>query len=95
MVQHKKCYDSWKILKSVSPTRSCNIFWNFCFDNCQIILVLNVNATNSNDLVSKKAHYIRSLECVNKVIPMKNNKEYREVNKEIIIEKNKDYRKKI
>ena len=81
MVQNKYCYNSWKILKTVCPTRSCKIFENYGFDNCQIILFQNVNATHYNDLVSS------SLKSVNKEISMRSKKEYREVNKEIVREK--------
>ena len=87
MVQHKTSYKTWKDDKKCSFTTSSNIITKYGFDNCQIILLENVSATNYNDLVSREAHYIRSLECVNKVIPMRTDKEYKKDNKENIKKK--------
>ena len=95
MVQHKSQYKIWKNLEKGRPTRSCNIFEKYGFYNCQIVLLENVNATNYNDLVSREAHYIRSLECVNKVIPMRTDKEYYDDNIKYYKQYYKDNKDKI
>jgi len=85
MNQHKGLY---KINK-----KQCNVkllFDKYGVENCNIILIESVEANNKMELHQREAHYIKTLKCVNKLIPLRTDKEYRENNKE----KDKEYRKK-
>ena len=44
-------------------------------DKCKIILLECVNAKNKDELIARKAHYIRELKCLNKDIPNRPHKE--------------------
>ena len=74
-------------------------------NNYDIILIENVVCENKDALHSRERHYIESLECVNKVIPGRSDKEYYidnkdkikeyiKINKNMIAEKKKIYRDK-
>ena len=52
------------------------------FGDVQIILVINFSCHSKEELNSKVADYIRNNECVNKQIPGRTYKQYREDNKE-------------
>jgi len=58
---------------------SCEIIKN---NNYDIILLELVNCDSKDELKAKERFYIDTLDCVNKVIPGRTNKEYREVNKD-------------
>ena len=91
MVQHRNQYKNWLLGKD-DMTTSFKIFDKYGLNNCQIIVLENVNATNFNDLRAREAHFIKSLECVNKQIPTRTRRQYYEDNKDKIIELNKIYR---
>lgn len=62
---------------------------------CRIILVENFSCNNKEELTAREAYYIRNFPCVNKNIPGRTSKEYREDNKEKLNEKKKEYREKL
>ena len=68
--------------------------------NYSIILVENCPCNSKDELLKRERHYIETLECVNKQIPGRTNKEYREIkeNKDKAIERatkwNKDNKEK-
>ena len=80
MVLHKKHHKEWLNYRR-GLTTSFKIFDKYGFQNCQIILLENVNANNINELLSREAHYIKTLNCVNKYIPKRTHKEHYEDNK--------------
>ena len=51
-------------------------------EQCQIVLIENVNAKSKDELLSREKHYIKSVKCVNKCIPGRTKKEYYETHKE-------------
>ena len=61
-------------------------------NNFDIILLELVNCNSKDELKSRERFYIETLDCVNKNIPGRTNKEYKETNKEKITEYNKEYR---
>ena len=61
-------------------------------ENYEIILVENFPCNSKDQLHARERFYIESNECVNKIIPTRTKKEYREQNKEEIAKYQKQYR---
>ena len=91
MVYHRKDYKKFKNAKK-SKTTAFNLFDKYGIDNCDIILLESVEANSKDELHQREAHYIKTIKCVNKYIPLRTSKEYRQDNKEQIKERNKQYR---
>ena len=60
-------------------------------NNYRIYLIEKYSCDTKEELLSKEGQYIRSLECVNKVIPCRTRKQYKEDNKEKMQEYHKHY----
>ena len=56
-----------------------------------IMLLENVKCETVDELRVRERFHIENIECVNKVIPSRTDKEYKQINKEKIIEYNKEY----
>ena len=56
-----------------------------------IILLEDCPCENKDQLSARERYYIESLNCINKIIPGRTDKEYYENNKEKFSQKNKDY----
>jgi ribosome-interacting GTPase 1 len=95
MDKHRKDFKEWVNKKNSSRRiphlRSFDIFEEYGLENCKIILIECCPCNSKDELVAKEAYYIKTLECVNKVIPNRTSKEYKEDNKEWIKEKNKKF----
>ena len=81
MSAHRRTYKMWKA-RNIHYMTSFILFEKFGVDCCNIILLENTNATNYVELASREAHYIKSLKCVNHVIPLRTDQEYREATKD-------------
>jgi hypothetical protein len=68
--------------KKCNNTRCSILFEKYGVDNCNIILIENVNASSSDELRAREAFYIQSMNCVNKNIPLRTQKQYNIDNKE-------------
>jgi adenylate kinase family enzyme len=90
MDTHRKDYKLWKNEKRGKVT-SFDIFDKYGLENCVITLLETVNANSKDELYTRERYYIKSLKCVNKVIPMRTNKEYYNDNKIKIVEKHNQY----
>jgi hypothetical protein len=90
MAGHKYLYKKWK-LGGVSHYKSFEIFDKYGVDNCIITLLENVNVNSKDELLTRESHYVKTLECVNRIVPNRSRKEYRDDNKEILIEIKKKY----
>ena len=77
---------------SFDKTCSFDLFEKYGIENCRILLLELVNARTKDELHTREAHYIKTLKCVNKVIPNRTRKDYYEDKKTFIIEKHKIYR---
>ena len=66
------------------------MFDEYGVDNCKIVLIENVYASDYDELASREAYYIRTIKCVNKIIPLRTSAEYYKDNNEKI----KEYREK-
>ena len=66
------------------------------FDNVDIILIENCPCNSKDELHAREAYYIKSLDCVNKCVPLRpkheTDKLYREKNHDIIKENATKYR---
>ena len=62
------------------------------FEDAKIELVENYSCNSKKELELREAYYIHNENCVNKYIPCRSKKEYREDNKEQIAEHMKQYR---
>ena len=89
MVRHRENYLQAKEKRYLT---SFILFDKYGIDNCNIILLESVDAKDYNELVAREAHYIKTLKCVNKVVPLRTRKEYYDDNREIFIMKEKQYR---
>jgi len=74
MIAHKYCYKLYKEGKSHYYT-SFKLFDKYGFENCQIVLLENVEATNKDELTAKEKHYIENLNNINKNITGRTRKE--------------------
>jgi hypothetical protein len=94
MTAHHTSYKQYKNNKS-RLTYAYLLFDKYGLENCNIILLELVEANSKDELHQREAHFIKTLKCVNKKIPLRTHKEYRDQNKEDIKEKKKNiYRKK-
>jgi hypothetical protein len=91
MTKHRSDYKEWKN-GTITKTTSFDLFEKYGLENCKIILLENLNANSKDELISREAFYIRTLKCVNKVIPDRTRKEYREDKKDEIKEYEKKHR---
>jgi len=95
MDKHRKDFKEWVNKKNSSRIiphlRSFDIFEEYGLESCKIILIECCPCNSKDELVAEEVYYIKTLECVNKVIPNRTNKEYKEDNKEWIKEKNKKF----
>jgi hypothetical protein len=81
MVQHRSMYKSW--IDGVENIRNYSvfrIFEKFGVDNCRIVLVELCPCESKDELLKRESHYIRTVECVNKIIPDRTRKESRAIN---------------
>ena len=75
MGEHREIYKNW--LKT--NTRKCTcflLFDKYGVENCTIVLLETINASSKDELLAREKHFIQSLKCVNKYIPLRSNKEY-------------------
>ncbi len=92
MTAHRQSYCTWK-KGNYGKVRSFELFEEYGIENCNIILLELCPCKSKDELNAKEAHYIRTLKCVNKVIPGRTQKQYIEENKNKIKEYDKQYKK--
>lgn len=80
LYQHKKKYESWKAGKF--PFITSFKLYDQDYENVKIILVEELECENKQQLIKRERYYIENNKCVNKNIPTRTNKEYREDNKD-------------
>ena len=74
-VKHRSDYNRWKKDNNKFIT-SYRIFDKYGIGNCQVVLLELVNANDFNELKAREKHYTKTLKCVNKLIPLRNDNEY-------------------
>ena len=90
MGQHRTHYKQWKV-GTKGMTTSFILFDKYGVDACKIILIQSFSCNSKNELTSKEAEFIKTLKCVNKLIPNRTDKEYYQDNKEKIAANAKIY----
>ena len=76
MVEHRSAYKNWKLTESGGKCSVCGIFDQYGVDNCKIVLIESYPCNTKDELGSREAHFIRSMNCVNKTIPNRDLKQY-------------------
>ena len=81
MTAHRSDYRKYLNGKGSNIT-SFKLFAKYGIENCNIILLESVNANTKDELLAREAHYIKTITCVNKQIPLQTKKEYNQVHKD-------------
>jgi len=90
MTAHRDSYKRWKAGKCNMLT-AYHLFDEYGVENCKIVLLEDCPCESKDQLSAREAHYIRTLECVNKVIPLRTYAEYCQDNREAIAERYRAY----
>ncbi len=91
MGKHRASYKLYNKGKLRYYMSSFILFNEYGIDNCNIELIESKECNNKDEKNKLEGHYIRTLECVNKTIAGRTQKQYKEDNKDKIKEKNKEY----
>ena len=91
MDMHRGQYKQWKQGKT-NKVMVYDVFDKYNIENCKIELLEAYPCNSSDELEAREGHYIRSITCINKVIPGRTEKEWREDNKDKLVIKGKKYR---
>ena len=86
--QHRSNLKGWKNGNNKSYVTSFKVLEN---ENFKIVLLEPCKCNSLDELKARERVYIETLVCVNKNIPLRTKKEYREATKEHITERNKEY----
>ena len=89
MVAHRDVYNKYKKGKYNFVT-IFKLFDKYGIENCKIYLLESVNANSRDELLAREGYYIRTLKCVNKVIPDRTKKEYNEKYRQDHIEEERE-----
>ena len=89
MTAHRSGYNCFKRGTRQHKLTSYDLFDKYGVENCDIILLELVEANSKDELVSREAHYIRTIKCVNRFVPLRTTREYKQEHKEVISQKNK------
>ena len=87
MVEHRSAYKNGK----TSNFTVFNIFETYGVENCRIVLIELFPCDTKDELMSREAFFIKSIPCVNMMIPMRTRAQYYLDNVELIAEKKKIY----
>ena len=90
MDKHRTDYKYWKDGRHGRAT-SFILFDEYGLENCFIELIETKECNSKDELYKLEGKYIRELDCVNKNIAGRTNKEYRADNKEKILAHMKEY----
>ena len=95
MTEHRKMYKCFKNGKTNNFT-VFDIFEKYGVEQCRIVLIELCPCDTKDELTSRESHYIRTMECVNKMIPDRTKSEYNkhryEEKKEDILARQKSHR---
>jgi hypothetical protein len=80
MTWHRGDYKKWLAGKGNKIT-VMDIFEKYGVENCKIVLIELYPCNSKDELHKREAHFIKTLDCVNKCIPGRTRAEYEEVNK--------------
>jgi hypothetical protein len=86
LANHKRSYKAYMEKKARGYATSFEIIGG---NNYEIVLLENYPCHSRDELHKRERHYIETLECVNRLIPSRTDKEYREDNKELLRQQKK------
>jgi hypothetical protein len=93
LAEHRTAYKTRNNGIKKGKYSSYQLFDAYGPENCNIYLLELVNCDTKNELLARERHHIETIDCINKVIPGRTQKEsgkiYREANKHVITEKRK------
>ena len=90
IAEHRGKYKRWKDGK-INFVTSFSLFEEEN-GNVEIVLIEKFACESKEELHSRERYWIETMDCVNKYIPSRTKKEYREQNREQILEYQKQYR---
>ena len=76
MAGHRYYYKKNLTDNSVKQLTSFKVFSEYGVENCKIVLIESYPCKSKDELIAREAFYIRSMDCVNKVIPDRKMDEY-------------------
>ena len=79
---HKNAYKRWKEKKDERTMTSFILFEEYGIENCKIVLIETYPCNNKDEKNAREGHFIKELNCVNKIIVGRSLKQYRDDNKE-------------
>ena len=79
MTKHRNSYNLWKNGKGSNVTLY-RLFEKYGLDGCEIVLIENVNCQSKDELLQREKYHIQNSNCVNKYIPLRTHKEYKNDN---------------
>lgn len=88
---HRVHYKAYKNGKR-HLTSSFLLFDEFGVENCKIELIEIYPCNSKQELNAREGFYIKNIDCINKCIPGRTGREYREANKNKIKEQKRKYR---
>ena len=80
MSGHRRDYRNYKETGKLFFT-ACLLFDKYGIDNCKIELIERFECESKEDLLAREGHHIRNTMCVNKYIPRRTQKEYKQLDK--------------
>ena len=87
MAEHRAKFKSFKN-GTYHKITAFTLFETYGLENCNIVLIELCPCDTKDELIKRESHYIRTMECVNKIIPDQTKvecaKAYRIKNKDII-----------
>jgi len=97
MTKHRSDYKAWNSKKQYANNMTTfKLFDKYGVENCKIILVESFPCKTKDELTQRESHYIRTMNCVNWIVPDRTVKEYsvmyREENKVVLSEYDKKYK---
>ncbi len=94
MANHRKDFKRWKDGLFHHNITSFRLFEEYGVENCNIVLLELYPCNSKDEQSAREAHWIKTLDCVNKVIPGRTRKQYAADNKAIIAKGVADYYQK-
>ena len=92
MEQHRWGYKYLKSGYKTSNISSYILFDKYGVENCSIELIEMFPCNTKDELTKREGYYIRSLNCVNKIIAGRTRLEWYEANRDTILNSYKEYR---
>jgi len=73
---HRHDYKLFKDNYTDKKMTSFQLFDAYGVDNCNIVLIELVNCNSKDELLAREAYHIKNNKCVNKIVPLRTDKEY-------------------